>query len=122
MYKVLTDEKKNRMVVTFAGILTGNEAYACKETIKKEVIKLTPGFDVIDDISNFHLGQDSAGPALKEILGYFSSHNVNMIVQVVGSSETGLIQFVRLTGAADSRNLKYVPTFKDAESILEKKL
>lgn len=120
MYKVSIDEKKNRMVVTIAGIFTGNEATACRETIYKEAVKLSPGFDVIDDISNFRLGLDSAGPALKEIIRYLSSHNVNKIVQVVGASEAGLIQFIKLTGDVNSYRLKYVPTFKDAELVLAK--
>lgn len=120
MYKIRVETEKNRIVLTLAGILTFNEAVACKEKIEKELVKLTPGFDVIDDISNFHLGQDSAVPAFKEIIKYLSNHNVNKIVQVVGSSETGLIQFAKLTEDLKTDNFKYVPSFKDAESLLGK--
>ncbi len=120
MYKVRIDEEKNRIVVTLAGILTTSEAVACKEIIEKEVVKLSPGFDVIDDISNFRLGQEKAGPVLKEIINYLANHNVHKIVRVVGSSQTGLIQFAKLTGESKSYNLNYVPTLKDAESLLGK--
>jgi hypothetical protein len=120
MYKVKTDSEKNRLTVTLSGFISADEANTLKETIIKEASKLTPGFDVINDISNFRLGQDQAGLVLQAIIKYLVSINVNRVVRVVGSSQTGLIQFANYTGNVSAYAVKYVPTMKDAEVFLEK--
>jgi hypothetical protein len=121
MYKLKTDLEKNRLTLTLTGFITEGEALTVKEAIVREIPNLSPGFDVINDISNFRLGQDQAGKVLQEIIHLFLSSKVNRVVRVVGASQTGLIQFANYTGEIGSYNVKYVPTFKDAEIFLETK-
>lgn len=121
MYKVKSEPEKNRIVITLGGILTINESRACKNEIEKEAVKLTPGFDVINDFSNLSFGQDSSGHYLTEIINLFNSHKVSRVVRVVGSSEQAMIQFAQLTGNATTIKFKYVPTLREAEIFLEGK-
>lgn len=119
MYKTKLDIEKNRLSVTLSGFISIEEANELKEVITMETQKLAPGFDVINDISNFRLGQDRAGLILKEIIMYLLSIKVNRVVRVVGSSQTGLIQFANYTGNVKAYTVKYVPTMRDAESFLD---
>jgi hypothetical protein len=122
MYRIRTDSEKNRLLLALSGFVTVEEALVIKEVMAKEIPKLTPGFDVINDISNFRMGQEPAGKILQDIIRFCISHNVGRVVRVVGASQAGLIQFANFTGKIDSYNVKYVPTMKDAETALEKKL
>ena len=119
MYKVKTDLEKNRLTIILAGFISADEAATVRDAIVSEVSKLTPGFDVINDISNFRLGQDQAGTVLKEIIKYLISKGVKKVIRVVGASQTGLIQFANHTGEVSAYNVKYVPTLKDAENFLD---
>lgn len=119
MYKVKANIEKNRLTITLSGFISADEAATVKESIVSESIKLTKGFDVINDISNFRLGQDQAGLVLKEIIKYLISQGVNKVVRVVGASQTGLIQFANHTGELSTYPVKYVPTIKDAEIFLD---
>lgn len=119
MYKIKADQEKNRLTITLAGFISVDEATAVKDAIVSETATLTPGFDVINDISNFRLGQDRAGGVLQEIIRFLISQKVNKVVRVVGASQTGLIQFANYTSDNSIYNVKYVPTIKDAENFLE---
>lgn len=122
MYKVKTDPEKNRLLLTLTGLVTLEEALAIKEVIAKEVPKLTPDFDVINDISNFRLGQEQAGRIMMEIIKFCIAHKVGRVIRVVGASQSALIQFANFTGKIDSYNVRYVPTLRDAETMLEKEM
>lgn len=122
MYKVKTDPEKNRLLLTLTGLVTLEEALAIKEVIAKEVPKLTAGFEVINDISNFRLAQEQAGRILKEIINYCIVKKVGQVIRVVGASQSALIQFANFTGNIESYNVRYVPTLRDAEAVLEKEM
>jgi hypothetical protein len=122
MYKVKTDPEKNRLLLTLTGLVTMEEALAIKEVIAKEVPKLTAGFEVINDISNFRLAQEQAGRILKEIINYCIAKKVGQVIRVVGASQSALIQFANFTGNIESYNVRYVPTLRDAEAVLEKEM
>lgn len=121
MFKVKSDTAKNRLFITLAGFISADEAAGAKSAIVEETAKLAPGFDVINDISNFRLGQDRAGAILQEIIKFLVSQKVNKVVRVVGASQTGLIQFANYTSDSGIYNVKYVPTLKDAEEFLAEK-
>jgi len=121
MYKIKSDSEKNRLHITLLGFISVNEAATINEAIVKETAQLKPGFDVINDISNFKIAQEQASPILKDIMRFLISHKVNKIVRVVGASESGLIQFANHTFGEPAYNVKYVPTLQDAEIYLNAK-
>ena len=118
MYRVVKDIPNNRLNIKMNGIISVSEAKGIKSAIEKEIESLKPGFDVIDDISEFIRGQDEAGALLQETMKYLIQKNVGRIVRVVGTSKTGLIQFANFSLPISSYNLKYVPTLADAEKYL----
>lgn len=120
MIKLKTDLAKNRLYITIIGTLTVNDACEAKKDIEKAIGLLNPKFDVINDISKFIRGDDSAGKILKEIIIMMIQKGVNKVVRVVGTSKTGLIQFANNSLLLDQYQINYVPTLEDAETLLNK--
>lgn len=121
MFKVKKDIEKNRLCITISGILSIAEAKQAKDLLIKEADELQPGFDLINDISQFIRGQEEAGEVLKEIIFAMIDRKVNRIIRVIGSSKIGLMQFANFSMPIPEYKLSYVPTMQDAEKILDKK-
>ena len=121
MYKIKKDVSKNRLYITVSGIISITEAKNIKIVLEKKTKGLQPGFDLINDISRFILGQEEAGEILKEIMNFMIEKKVNRIVRIVGDSKEGLIQFANNSLPVESYRLKYVPTQEEAEKFLDEK-
>jgi hypothetical protein len=121
MYTVKTDIEKNRLFITLAGFLPASEAADIKIDIMNEVSKLSPGFDIINDISNFRLGLDETVNILNDTIDFLISKKVNRIIRVVGSSRAGLIQMAQYTKKTEDYKTSFVPSLEEAEEILNKK-
>lgn len=120
MHHITTNIEKNRLIITLVGFVSEAEAVSIEKSLIQEIGKLSPNFDIITDISNFRLGLEEAGLVLREIIKYLKGHKVNRVVRVVGSSQSGVIQFANYTRSIESYNVKYVPTLEEAEKLLEK--
>jgi hypothetical protein len=118
MVKVKKDVARNRLYINISGTLSFDDAEKAKELIKKEVEALQPGFDLINDISKFIHGADTAGTILKEIMILLIQKRVNRVVRIVGTSKTGLIQFANHSLAIEAYKLYYLPTLEEAEKFL----
>lgn len=118
MVKIKTDIPKNRLYVSMTGILTLEDAMQAQKIIHSQISSLKPGFDVINDLSKFIRGDDTAGKVLKEIIVMLVQNDVNRVVRVVGTSKTGLLQFANNTLQLKQYNISYVPTLEEAEDIL----
>lgn len=93
MIKITTDIAKNRLHISMIGVVTFEEAQKSKLTIESSIATLKTGFDVINDLSRFIRGDDTAGNVLKEIIILLIQKGVNRVVRVVGTSKSGLLQF-----------------------------
>lgn len=120
MYSIITDPEKNRLIITMVGFLSKKEAESIAEEVMRETLKLKPGFDVINDISNFRMGLDETEIVLKETIDFLISKEVNKIIRIVGSSRAGILQFAKATGKRDKYNTQFVPTMEEAENYLKK--
>lgn len=121
MYKIRADVGLNRLYVTLSGFLSAEETVDIKQDIIVEVSKLSPGFDVINDISLFRLGLDETASVLNEIVDFLIAKKVNRVVRVVGASRAGMIQFATATKKHESYSPVFVPTMAEAEEYLKKK-
>lgn len=119
MIKVKADEIKNRLYITIIGTLSMDEAIEAKKNILKSIDLLSPGFNVINDISKFIHSNEQTGIILKEIIILLIQKKVNKVIRVIGTSKTGLIQFAKNTLQLEQYQISYVPTLEEAESILE---
>jgi len=120
MYSVTANKTKNRLTIILNGFLSKEEAVDIQSVIIKEVSELSPGFDVINDISNFRLGLEETEIILKEIVEYLVEKKVNKIVRVVGSSRAGVLQFAQHTTRHSKYDPQFVPTMGEAEKFLDK--
>ncbi len=121
MYRIKTDSEKNRMILVISGYITKEEVVSIKESIAREVNSLKPGFDIINDVSNFRLGQNEAGMLLKSIISFLKEHKVSRIVRVVGASQIAVVQFATYSQGVSGYDVKYLPTMEEAINYLETK-
>jgi len=118
MHIVKIDAMKNRLYLSLIGVISIQEAAKVKDEIINDVANLKPGFDVINDLSKYIHGDDSAAMYLQEVTRYFIAKEVKRIVRIVGQSKTGLMQFAKYSQLDGKVNVKYVPTIEEAEQVL----
>lgn len=121
MYKVRADLNHNRLYLTLSGFLSAEETIDIKQDIITEVNKLSPGFDVINDISLFRLGLDETASVLNAVVDFLIEKKVNRVVRVVGSARAGMIQIAQATKKHEKYTPVFVPTIAEAEEYLRKK-
>jgi hypothetical protein len=118
MHTVRYDVEKNMLYVTLIGILKIHEVKQIKEEMFSSIEKLSPNFDVINDLSRLIHSDDNTVPIGQEILKFEIEKKVNRIVRVIGQSKYGLIQFAKYTKQEEAKHTKYVPTLEEAEEYL----
>jgi hypothetical protein len=118
MFKVLADRNTNRLYITLSGILSKDEAKTVSATIVREVGKLKPGFDVINDISQLIKADWGGVKTLREIMIFLRNREVRVVIRVVGSSKNSLLQFAKATLGFLGYKPRFVPTIKEAEDII----
>ncbi len=118
MFTVIADIQKNRLYVKLVGFFDYNEMKASTDKTIEEVKKLKPGFDVINDVSEFRpAGQDM----LKEIeraQSFLKKSGVRHGVRVEGKSRLANMQFSRIGKTVDYV-AEAVETMEEAEKLLD---
>ena len=122
MHNIRIDKHKNRLYITLTGVISFNEAKQIQDIIIKETSELKPGFDIINNLSKYIKGDESAAPILQALEKFYMEKKVNRIARVVGTSKTGLMQFAKYSQPNDNMNILYFPTLQEAESFLNKDL
>jgi hypothetical protein len=121
MFTVRADTAKNRLYVKLVGFFDCKEMKAATDATIEEAKKLKPGYDVINDISEFKpVGQDT----LKEVERgqvYFKKSGIRYGIRVEGKAKLTNLQFSRIGKtvdyAADSAE-----TMEEAEKLLNDKI
>jgi len=116
-YTIEADTTENRLHMELIGSLGESEATAAVERVESEAGKLSPGFDVINDISEFKpLTQDVADTIAdgKDIL---AREDAGALVRVTGDSTLGDMQFDRV-GGAEGYHVAKAETVSEAEQML----
>ena len=118
MFKVKVDTAQNILYISISGLLSFDEAEKIKEQIQSKVSLLSPGFNVINDLSKYIRGDETAAPILKEIMLNLIKMEVNHIIRVVGHSKVALIQFANNSPSIEQYKISYVPSLGEAEELL----
>jgi ADP-heptose:LPS heptosyltransferase len=118
MFKVASDRSTNRLYITLWGILSKDEAKAAYANIVREVGKLKPGFDVINDISQLIKADWGGIKTLREIMAFLRNREVRAVIRVVGSSKNSLLQFAKATLGFLGYKPRFVPSLKEAEEVI----
>ncbi|MFC3477170.1 hypothetical protein [Halobacterium litoreum] len=116
-FDIEADSSQNRLHMKLAGSLDESQASAAVDRVESEAAKLSPGFGVINDISEFKpLSQDVADTIAdgKEIL---ASEGAGALVRVTGDSALGDMQFDRV-GGAEGYQVAKAETVSEAEQML----
>jgi hypothetical protein len=118
MYTIRADTTKNRLYVKFIGFFDYKEMKAATDKTIEEAKKLKPGFDVINDVSDF---KPAAQDMLKEIeraQSFLKKAGVRHGVRVEGKAKLSNIQFSRIGKAVDYV-AEIVETMEEAEKLLD---
>ncbi|OGO18837.1 MAG: hypothetical protein A2Z15_07185 [Chloroflexi bacterium RBG_16_50_11] len=118
MFTVRADIQKNRLYVKLVGFFDYNEMKASTDKVIEEVKKLKPGFDVINDVSDFKpAGQDT----LKEIeraQTHLKKSGIRHGIRVEGKAKLTGAQFTRV-GKTANYVADAVETMEEAEKLLD---
>jgi hypothetical protein len=114
------DIAKNRLYLVLDGFFQDDEIPKAADKCISEASKLKPGFDVINDISNFKPASPKGAEEIKRAQIYVKQNGVRRVIRVVGEAVLAQAQFDRQSKgsglAADT-----AATVADAERILDGK-
>ena len=118
MYTIRADVGKNRLYVKLAGFFDYNELKASTDKSIEEVKKLKPGFDVINDVSEFKPANQDILKEIERVQVHLKKVGVRHVVRVQGDSKLTNLQFSRIGKAVDYV-AEAVDTMEDAEKLLD---
>ncbi len=116
-----TDIGKNRLYLSLRGTFEEQGAKLAAIRIKEEIQKLSPGFDVITDISSIQSSDVEATDQLTMVHRILKHSGVNRVVRVVGKQidqVVGKIQF-DIVSKDSGLEAKIVDTMDEAEAYLD---
>lgn len=99
MYTVTSNPERNRLYITLAGHMEGLERQEASKALTAEAAKLSPGFDVVTDISNLHATNEEGFKDLLRAKAALKLKGVGHIVRVV-KIPLSRLQFERITRQA----------------------
>ena len=118
MFTIEADIEKNRLYVKLVGFFDYDEMKDSTDKTIVEAKKLKPGFDVINDVSEF---KPAAQDLLKEIeraQSFLKKAGVRHGVRVEGKAKLTNIQFNRI-GKTVNYIADVVETMEEAEKLLD---
>ena len=118
--QVYADIPKNRLYIVLKGMVTRKETEGLYTDIRFIVSDLTPGFNVITDMTEGRIGHLSGVPVFKKIADYLLASEVGTIVRVTGEQTVMSKQLRKLTELIQGYTPVYVTSMDEVESVLKK--
>ncbi len=123
MYRISANQTKNRLYLQLKGFMEDQEIQAAAEVLISEVNKLKPGFDVINDVSEFKPATQQGSLVIARCQKYVVEHGVRHVMRVLGTNAITRMQFTRTAKNAGSDTLtSEVSSFQEAEKRLDELL
>jgi anti-anti-sigma regulatory factor len=97
MYSVFADEEKNVLIIKIAGSISFKEAKTMSDKIIKKTEHLQQGFIVIDDLSQFELGDPRGGMHLQRVLKIFLQKKCRAVIRIIGDSRVAMTLFTKFS-------------------------
>ncbi|MCP4342886.1 MAG: PilZ domain-containing protein [Desulfobulbaceae bacterium] len=117
--KATANIAKNRLYITIvAGKLTKENLDKLYTDIRFCVADLTPGFDVINDISGCTLAALSGIPTFKKITNFLITSRVGKIIRVIDERKTVVRQVINFASKVQGYSVTYVNSLEAAENKL----
>lgn len=117
---IRADIVKNRLYLVLIGFFQDDEVKAASDKCIAEASKLKPGFDVINDISQFKPATPKGADEIKRTQLFVKQHGVKRVIRIVGDAVITQAQFSRQEKEA-GYNADTAATLTEAEKILDGK-
>jgi hypothetical protein len=120
MYEVKVDKEKNRMYLRLWGFVDGPATKKCVDHVLAEIKGLRPGFDVINDISDFKPTVDEAVTEIQRALAGLVKAGMRRSVRISPKeASVTSMQFARAKREAHAEyQVATVKTLAEAEKLL----
>ncbi len=119
-YKIWADVPKNRLYLILKGFIHDEMVKAAADLTIEEAKKLQPGFDVINDISEFKPASQGGADQIKRAQAFLGGRGVKRVIRIVKPENTTTkLQFAR--SSKDFYKADTADSIEDAESILDHK-
>ncbi|MFD1513271.1 hypothetical protein [Halomarina rubra] len=116
-FDIEADVAANRLNMELRGSLDETQAEAAVDAVDTESRKLSPGFEVVNDISGFKpLSQDVAA-AIGEGKQILAENGAGALVRITGESVVGTMQFKRV-GDREGYHVAEAESHAEAEDLL----
>jgi hypothetical protein len=116
--KATANITQNRLYITIAGKLTKENLDRLYTDIRFCVADLTPGFDVVNDISECTLAALSGIPTFKKITNHLITSRVGKIIRVIDEQKTVVKQVINFASKVQGYSVIYVNSLEEAENKL----
>jgi hypothetical protein len=117
-YDVTVDTDRNRMYMTFEGMLDEEQAEAALAEVEAALSDLEPGFGLVNDISEFRPVSQAVTDRIEDGKQLLVERGATAAVRVTGESVIGKMQFERVGGGAESYHVATAETVEEAEELL----
>jgi hypothetical protein len=120
-YNIYANVSKNRLYLILHGFFTDDEVHKSITRTIAEIKKLRPGFDIINDISDFKPATPVGAEDIKQAQLFAKEHGAKRIIRVLGkdkiASTISAMQFSRTSRIA-GYEADMVATVEEAEKLL----
>ena len=116
--KVVANIARNRLYITIGDKLTKENLDKLYTDIRFCVADLTPGFDVVNDLSGCKLAALSGIPTFRKITNYLVTNGVGRVVRVIDERKIVFKQILNFAARIQGYSAIYVNTLEEAETKL----
>jgi len=116
MFKIRADAGKNRLYITLGGHLSEEERGEIIQAIAQEVAQLSPGFDLINDVSEAYPTDAHGLEQLMQVQKFLMAAGLKRVVRVTRMLITEL-QLERVSKASGFQSVT-LPSLEKAEQLL----
>jgi hypothetical protein len=116
---IRADPAKNRLYLKLAGMMSEADAKAVADTILREIVKLKPGWAVVNDISELKPADEKATAHLKRAQEASAKAGCARVVRVVGKQAITNLQWNRTLSEAQGMRADTAGTVADADRLLD---
>ena len=117
---VRADVSKNRLYIVLSGFFPDEEMGGVADRVISEASKLKPGFDVINDVSNFKPTSPRGADEIKRGQTFLQQHGLRRLIRVSGDAVLAAAQFDR-QAKASGYTADTAVTVAEAERMLDGK-
>lgn len=118
-YEVNADRAANRLYLKLEGILDEETAEDHVVDMLSAADELEPGFDMVNDISEFKPMTQQATDTIERGKRGLTERGVSAVVRVTGESVVGKMQFERVGGGMEGYHVATAETVEAAEQLLD---